>query len=54
VQALAAALQQHTLQPANQPKVTLPQFWSGTYVTCMIVLLILPQYECDLFMNTAS
>jgi hypothetical protein len=29
VQALAAALQQHTLQPDNQPKVTL--------VACMIV-----------------
>jgi hypothetical protein len=28
VQALAAALQQHTLQPAPQTKVTLPQFWS--------------------------
>jgi hypothetical protein len=28
VQALAAALQQHTLQPAHQPKVTLTQFWS--------------------------
>jgi hypothetical protein len=28
VQALAAALQQHTLQPANQTKVTLPTFWS--------------------------
>jgi hypothetical protein len=28
VQALAAALQQHTLQPALQTKVTLPQFWS--------------------------
>jgi hypothetical protein len=26
VQALAAALQQHTLQPALQTKVTLPQF----------------------------
>jgi hypothetical protein len=28
VQALAAALQQHTLQPALQTKVTLPPFWS--------------------------
>jgi hypothetical protein len=28
VQALAAALQQHTLQPAHQTKVMLPQFWS--------------------------
>jgi hypothetical protein len=28
VQALTAALQQHTLQPALQTKVTLPQFWS--------------------------
>jgi hypothetical protein len=28
VQALAAALQQHTLQPALQTKVTLLQFWS--------------------------
>jgi hypothetical protein len=28
VQALPAALQQHTLQPALQTKVTLPQFWS--------------------------
>jgi hypothetical protein len=28
VQALAAALQQHTLQPAQQTKVTLPTFWS--------------------------
>jgi hypothetical protein len=27
-QALAAALQQHTLQPAQQTKVTLPPFWS--------------------------
>jgi hypothetical protein len=27
VQALAAALQQHSLQPAIQPKVTLPPFW---------------------------
>jgi hypothetical protein len=28
VQALAAALQQHTLQPNQQAKVTLPPFWS--------------------------
>jgi hypothetical protein len=28
VQALAAALQQHTLQPNQQTKVTLPPFWS--------------------------
>jgi hypothetical protein len=28
VQALAAVLQQHTLQPALQTKVTLPPFWS--------------------------
>jgi hypothetical protein len=62
VQALAAALQQHTLQPAQQTKMTLPPFWSHDPAAWfqhieaefIIARVLLTSYLCYLHVTRAS